>query len=88
MHVQQIRTIARTLGVRPGKLDRVRLIRAIQLAEGNFDCVATAYDGVCDQMNCAWRRHCFALAAGSRRVPTNPERPRRRRLTRRQPGSR
>lgn len=66
MQVRQIRTIARNLGIRPGKLDKIRLIRAIQLSEGNFDCFGTAYQGICDQLNCAWREDCLALAAGGR----------------------
>jgi hypothetical protein len=44
------------------------LIRAIQRKEGNFDCFATAHEGVCDQGGCLWRTDCFA-AAGSSRLP-------------------
>jgi hypothetical protein len=36
------------------------LIKAIQIKEGNFDCFATAYGGVCDQTGCRWREDCFA----------------------------
>lgn len=66
MQVQKIRTIARNMGIKPGRLDKVSLIRTIQRAEGNFDCFATARDGICDQTNCAWREDCFALATGKR----------------------
>jgi hypothetical protein len=38
------------------------LIRAIQLKEGNFDCFATAHEGVCDQGGCLWRTDCFAAS--------------------------
>lgn len=62
MQIQQIRTLARDAGVRPGNLGKVALVRTIQRREGNFDCFATAYDGVCDQTDCRWREDCFALA--------------------------
>lgn len=62
MQVQEIRTIARSLGVNPGKRDKASLVRAIQLSEGNFDCFGTAYDGICDQSGCLWREDCFAVA--------------------------
>ena len=62
MKIQKIREIARGQGLEPGKAEKVELIRAIQLKEGNFDCFATAYDGVCDQIGCLWREDCFAAA--------------------------
>ena len=62
MKIQKIRDIARGQGLEPGKAEKVELIRAIQRKEGNFDCFATAYDGVCDQSGCLWRDDCFATA--------------------------
>lgn len=64
MKIQRVREIARSQGLEPGKAEKVELIRAIQRREGNFDCFATAYEGVCDQIGCHWREDCFA-AAGS-----------------------
>lgn len=62
MKMQQILDIARRRGLQPGRLGKTELVRAIQRAEGNFDCYATAYDGVCDQYQCLWREDCFAAA--------------------------
>ncbi len=62
MKVQQIREIARSKGLQPGKAEKIELIKAIQRGEGNFDCFATAYDGMCDQAGCLWREDCFAAA--------------------------
>jgi hypothetical protein len=62
MKIQKIRDIARDQGLEPGKAEKVELIRAIQRKEGNFDCFATAYDGMCDQTGCLWREDCFAAA--------------------------
>ncbi len=62
MKIQRVREIAREQGLEPGKADKVELIKAIQIKEGNFDCFATAYGGVCDQTGCRWREDCFAAA--------------------------
>ncbi len=62
MKIQRIREIARVQGLDPGKAEKVELIKAIQIKEGNFDCFATAYDGMCDQTGCLWREDCFAAA--------------------------
>jgi len=62
MKIEEVRNIARSHGVHPGKLAKTGLIRMIQIEEGNFDCFGTAYDGVCDQVNCLWRNDCFNVA--------------------------
>ncbi|OIO81919.1 MAG: SAP domain-containing protein [Gallionellaceae bacterium CG1_02_56_997] len=59
MKMEAIRTIAKSLDIHPGNLSKTKLIKAIQSEEGNFDCYATAYDGVCDQTDCLWREDCF-----------------------------
>jgi len=63
MNVQSIREIARSLEIRPGKLNKTELIRSIQHTEGNFPCFGTAREGVCDQEGCLWREDCFKRAA-------------------------
>ena len=62
MNLQEIRDLAQTRGITAGKLTKRELIRTIQRDEGNFDCYATAYEGVCDQMACLWRQDCFREA--------------------------
>lgn len=62
MKLEEIRSIAKAHGIKPNKLSKTELIKSIQTDEGNFDCFATAYDGVCDQMNCLWREDCFDAA--------------------------
>ncbi len=62
MNLQEIRQLARNQGLKPNKLSKLDLVRQIQLNEGNFDCFATAYDQVCDQYGCLWRKDCFAAA--------------------------
>jgi hypothetical protein len=76
MKMSEIRQIAREKGLTPGKEDKVGLIRMIQHQEGNFDCFATAYDGVCDQTQCSWRGDCFEAARRTAEAfrPARPER--------------
>ena len=60
--MEQIRTLARAIGVKPGKLNKTQLIHNIQRQEGNFDCFGSAANGDCDQHACGWREDCFATA--------------------------
>ena len=62
MKLEEIRSIAKTRGVHPGKHSKTELIKAIQTGEGNFDCFASAYSGECDQTGCSWRADCFEAA--------------------------
>jgi len=58
MTVKELRAIAKDLGIRTNNLRKAELIRAIQLAEGNFDCFGTAED-YCDQLNCLFPKDCL-----------------------------
>jgi len=62
MNVTEIRRIAKDRGVKPGKMNKIALVREIQRAEGNFDCFGTASRGDCDQHGCLWRKDCFNSA--------------------------
>ena len=62
MNMKEIRTIANSYGIKTTKLTKMKLVQAIQLEEGNFDCFATACAGECDQVNCTWRKDCFTAA--------------------------
>lgn len=62
MKMEEVRSIARSHSISPGKLSKTALIKCIQADEGNFDCFATAYGGECDQMGCKWREDCFESA--------------------------
>ena len=62
MTLQEIREIARSRGISPGRRGKVDLIKALQSAEGNFDCFATATAGVCDRQDCLWRGDCLEVS--------------------------
>jgi hypothetical protein len=62
MKLEDVRSIAKSRGILPGKLSKTQLIKLLQAGEGNFDCFATAHDGVCDQMSCLWRNDCLEVS--------------------------
>jgi len=66
--MKEIRAMARELGVRSARMEKAEIIRAIQRAEGNFDCYGTATEEECDQEECLWREDCFkeSVAAENR----------------------
>jgi hypothetical protein len=68
LNMKEIREMAQRLGVRSTRMRKAELIRAIQRAEGNFDCYGTATEEECDQEECLWREECFRelVAEGNR----------------------
>jgi hypothetical protein len=60
--IEEVRAIAKSYGISPGKLPKPGLIKLIQSTEGNFDCFATAQNSECDQTSCLWRDDCFDTA--------------------------
>jgi hypothetical protein len=59
MTVKQIKEIAKAKGIKVGNMKKENIIRAIQRAEGNFECFGTVTTGICDQYNCLWREDCL-----------------------------
>lgn len=62
MKLQEIRAIAKQYQISSRARSKGELIREIQRQEGNFPCFGTAY-GICNQMECLWRKDCLAAAA-------------------------
>lgn len=60
--MQDIRKIAKENGLKTGKLNKTRLVKKIQVTEGNFDCFATASNDYCDQSACIWQDDCMSLS--------------------------
>lgn len=58
MKIQEIRLLAKQLGVNSFGKSKGDLIREIQRAEGNFDCFGSAI-GFCDQLECIFRELCL-----------------------------
>ncbi|MGB5308203.1 MAG: hypothetical protein WBM38_02475 [Arenicellales bacterium] len=62
MNMQEVRGMAKELGIKTSRMSKMNLIKAIQLSEGNFSCFASAVGGECDQQECVWRADCFTAA--------------------------
>ena len=59
MNIAEIKTRAKSMGIKPVRMKKDSLIQAIQVAEGNFDCFGTATD-YCDQLECSFRDDCLS----------------------------
>jgi hypothetical protein len=62
MKMQEIRSMAKGLGINSFGKTKTDLIREIQRTEGNFDCYATS-NGYCDQAECIFRSSCLSEKA-------------------------
>ncbi|TAN43505.1 MAG: SAP domain-containing protein [Nitrospirae bacterium] len=62
MTLKEIKDMAKEKGVKAGKMKKDEIIRAIQTAEGNFDCFGSARSGECNQGDCIWRSDCLSVA--------------------------
>jgi hypothetical protein len=84
MTLFEIRKFAENVGVVPGQAStKLKLIRMIQLSEGNRPCFATGLHKKCNTLNCRWREDCqvrdaiipegshIILSAKRRREPNN-----------------
>lgn len=58
MKMMEVKEKAKRLGLKPGKMKKVDLIRAIQSKEGNFPCFQTGLDS-CNQFDCCWKSDCL-----------------------------
>lgn len=65
MNITDIRKLAKNKGIHSTGVDKTNLIRAIQRAEGNFDCFGKNTVGYCDQPACTWRKDCLYPTAAS-----------------------
>jgi len=61
MNLKDIKGLAQKQGVKTGKMKKDEIIRAIQRAEGNFDCFGTAVSSNCSQSDCLWREDCLKI---------------------------
>lgn len=67
MTIFEVRDIARKRRIGTARMAKGDIVRALQRAEGDFDCFGTARDGYCDQPTCLWRTDCLGGYAPGRR---------------------
>ncbi|OHB31457.1 MAG: SAP domain-containing protein [Desulfuromonadaceae bacterium GWC2_58_13] len=58
MRLIEINNIAREKGLRPGRMKKDELIRAIQVREQHTPCFAAGMLGRCPHADCLWREDC------------------------------
>lgn len=58
MNMAEIKEMAIQYDIKPGKMKKGDLVRAIQTKEGNSPCFQTATD-FCDQTTCLWKSDCL-----------------------------
>ncbi|TWJ32660.1 SAP domain-containing protein [Geobacter argillaceus] len=58
MKMQDVKEIAKSRGIKAGKLNKGELVRSIQADEGNEACYETGQAAVCGQESCIWRDDC------------------------------
>ena len=58
MTLAEIKKTAEAKGVKPAKMKKDELIRAIQTAEGNIACFATEAADGCPEAGCLWKSDC------------------------------
>lgn len=58
MKLDEVKKVAEQHGIKPGKLRKAELIRAIQQTEDNQPCYDTGQSEQCGQHNCCWRDDC------------------------------
>ncbi len=63
MKFNEIRKMAKGMGINTYKMKKTAMIRAIQKAEENIECYATERVQYCDEGACLWRDTCSSVAA-------------------------
>jgi hypothetical protein len=60
MRRQELVAIAKAKNIIVRNHSNGNIVRAIQRAEGNYDCFGTDKARRCEQRNCLWREDCLA----------------------------
>jgi hypothetical protein len=60
MKMTEIRDKAEALGIRPGKMKKVKLIHSIQIAENCTPCFGRS-NGQCGNLDCCFMQDCLKI---------------------------
>jgi len=61
MKFNEIRNMAKGMGINTYGMKKTDVVRAIQREENNIDCYATQRVDICNEEACLWRNDCIAL---------------------------
>jgi hypothetical protein len=58
MKLNEVKKIAKVMGLETARVTKEKLVRTIQLEEGNDPCFGTGRATECGQQSCLWREDC------------------------------
>ena len=61
MNFNEIRKMAKGMGINGKGMKKIELIRSIQRAEHTIDCFGTERVETCNETACLWRADCLSL---------------------------
>jgi hypothetical protein len=61
MRFQEIREIAKDMGIGTYRIKKTDLVRTIQREENNIECYGTERVDICQEEACLWRIDCLTL---------------------------
>jgi hypothetical protein len=61
MNLNDVRKMAKGMGINTYGMKKIGVIRAIQRAENNIDCYGTERVATCCEDRCLWRNDCLSL---------------------------
>ena len=68
MTFNEIRRMAKGMGVNTYRMKKMDLVRGIQQAESNMECYGTERIGYCDEPECLWRKDCLSLNSNKKLI--------------------
>ncbi len=66
MHFNEIKKIAKGMGINTKGMKKTEVVRAIQRAENNIVCYGTERAETCNENGCLWRDDCFSVYSVTR----------------------
>ena len=61
MKFNEIRNMAKGMGINTYGMKKTDVVRAIQREENNIDCYGTQRVDICNEEACLWRNDCISL---------------------------
>lgn len=62
MRFNEIRKMAKAMGINTYRMKKIDIIRAIQRREQNPECFATDRVRYCNEHECLWRKDCLSFS--------------------------
>jgi hypothetical protein len=63
MNLNDIKKMAKDMGINTYGMKKIDVVRAIQQAENNIECYGTERVDTCHEDGCLWRNDCLSLSS-------------------------